>query len=38
MNPGFHSVPLHHINLKSYFALGQIIVGVIPTIPVEDIS
>ena len=38
MNPGFHSVPLHHKNLKSYFVLGQIIVGVKPTLPVGDIS
>jgi hypothetical protein len=38
MNPGFHSVPLHHINLKSYFVLGQIIVGVKPMLPVGDIS
>ena len=37
IDPGFHSVPLHHIDLKSYF-LGQIIVGVRPTLPVEDIS
>jgi hypothetical protein len=38
MNPGFHSVPLHHINLKSYFVLGQIIVVVKPMLPVGDIS
>jgi hypothetical protein len=38
MNPGFHSVPLHHNNLKSYFVLGQIIVGVKPLLPVGDIS
>ena len=34
----FHSVPLPHINLKSDFALVQIVVGVIPTLPVEGIS
>ena len=37
-NPGFHSVPLHHINLKSHFVLRQIIAGVKPTLPVGDIS
>jgi len=34
----FHSVPLPHINLKSDFDLVQIVVGVIPTLPVEGIS
>jgi len=34
----FDSVPLPHINLKSDFALLQIFVGVIPTLPVEGIS
>jgi hypothetical protein len=38
VNPCFHSVPLHHINLKSDFASGQVVVGVRPTLPVEDIS
>ena len=38
MDPGFHSVPLHHINLKSHFVLRQIIAGVKPTLPVGDIS
>jgi hypothetical protein len=36
--PGFHSVPLHHINLKSDFVSGQVVVGVLYTLPVEDIS
>jgi hypothetical protein len=31
-------VPLHHIKLKSNFASGQILVGVGPTLPVEDMS
>jgi hypothetical protein len=35
---GFHSVPLHHIKLKSNFASGQIVVWVGTTLPVEDIS
>jgi hypothetical protein len=38
VDPGFHSVPLHHINLKSDFVSGQDVVGVRPTLPVEDIS
>jgi hypothetical protein len=25
--PGLHSVPLHHINLKSDFVSGQVVVG-----------
>jgi hypothetical protein len=28
----------HHINLKSDIVLGQVVVGVQPTLPVEDIS
>ena len=36
--PGLHSVPLHHINLKSDFVSGQVVVGVRPTLPVDDIS
>jgi hypothetical protein len=35
--PGL-SVPLHHINLKSDFVSGQVVVGLRPTPPVEDIS
>ena len=38
VDPGYHSVPLHHINLKSDFASGHVVVGVRPTLPVEDIS
>jgi hypothetical protein len=38
VDPCFHSVPLHHINLKSDFVSGQVVVGVRPTLPVEDIS
>ena len=38
VDPFFHSVPLHHIKLKSNFASGQILVGVGPTLPVEDMS
>jgi hypothetical protein len=38
VDPGFHNVPLHHINLKSDFVSGQVIGGVRPTLPVEDIS
>jgi hypothetical protein len=34
----FHSVPLHHINLQSDFVSGQVVVGVRPTLPFEDIS
>jgi hypothetical protein len=29
--PGLHSVPLHHINLKSDFVSGQVVVGLRPT-------
>ena len=29
---------MFHINLKSDFAYGQVIVGVRPTLPVQDIS
>jgi hypothetical protein len=29
---------VNHINLKSDFASGQVVVGVRPTLPVEDIS
>jgi hypothetical protein len=35
VEPGFHGVPLHHINLKSDFVSGQVVVGVRPTL--EDI-
>ena len=38
VDTGYHSVPLHHINLKSDFASGHVVVGVRPTLPVEDIS
>ena len=38
VDPGFHNVPLHHIHLKSGFVWGQVVVGVRPTLPVEDIS
>ena len=38
INPCFHNVPLHHINLKSDFVSRQVIAGVRPTLPVEDIS
>ena len=38
VDPGFHSVPLHHIKLKSNFVSGQVVVGVRPTLPVEDIA
>jgi hypothetical protein len=37
-DPGFHSVALHHINLKSEFVSGEVVVGVRPTPPVEDMS
>ena len=37
VDPGFHSVPLHHINLKSDFVSGQVVVGVRSTLPVEYI-
>jgi hypothetical protein len=38
VDPGFHNVPLHHINLKSHFVSGQVVVGIGHTLPVEDIS
>jgi hypothetical protein len=38
VDPGFHNVPLHHINLKSHFVSGQLVVGVRHALPVEDIS
>ena len=38
VDPGFHSVPLHHIKLKSNFVSGQVVVGVGSTLPVDDIS
>ena len=38
VDPGIHSVPLHHINLKSDFVSGHVVVGVRPTLPFEDIS
>jgi hypothetical protein len=38
VDPGFHNVSLHHINLKSDFASGQVVVRVRHTLPVEDIS
>jgi hypothetical protein len=38
VDPGFHYVPLHHIKLKSNFVSGQVVVGVGPTLPVEDIA
>jgi hypothetical protein len=36
--PRFHNAPLHHINLKSNFVSGQVVVGVLHTLPVGDIS
>jgi hypothetical protein len=36
--PDLHSVPLHHINLKSDFVSGQVVVGIRPTLPFDDIS
>ena len=36
--PGLHSVPLHHINLKSDFVSRQVVVGIRPTLPFDDIS
>ena len=38
VQPGFHSVPLHHIKLKSNLVSGQVVVVVGPTLPVEDIA
>jgi hypothetical protein len=38
LDPGFHNVSLHHIKLKSNFATRQVVVGVGPTLPVEDIA
>jgi hypothetical protein len=38
VDPGLHSVPLHHIKLKSNFVSGQLVVWVGHTLPVEDIS
>ena len=38
VDPGLHSVPLLHIKLKSKFVSGQVVFGVGPTLPVEDIS
>ena len=38
VDPGFHNVSLHHINFKSDFVSGQVVVGVRYTLPVEDIS
>ena len=38
VNPCLHSVPLHHINLKSDWAKGQVVGGVRPTLPFDDIS
>jgi hypothetical protein len=38
VDPVFHSVPLHHIKLKSNFVSGQVVVGVGHTLPEEDIS
>jgi hypothetical protein len=35
---GFHNVSLHHIKLKSNFVTRQVVVGVGPTLPVEDIA
>jgi hypothetical protein len=36
--PGLHSVPLHHINLKSDFVSGEVVVVIRPTLPFDDIS
>jgi hypothetical protein len=38
VDPGFHSVPIHHIKLKSNFVSGQVVVWVGHTLPMEDIS
>ena len=38
VNPCFHSVQLHHINLKSDYVSGEIVGGVRLTLPFEDIS
>jgi hypothetical protein len=38
VDPGFHSIPLLHIKLKSNFVSGQVVIGVGHTLPVEDIS
>ena len=38
VDPGFHNVPLHHIKLKSNFVSRQVVVGVGPTLPVENIA
>ena len=36
VDPGFHSVPLHRINLKLYFISGKAVVGIRCILPVED--
>jgi hypothetical protein len=38
VDPGFHSVPLHCINSKLFFASGQAVVGIRSMLPVEDSS
>ena len=38
VDPVFHSVLLHHINLKSDFVSAQVVGGVRPTLSFEDIS
>ena len=38
VDPRFHNVSLHHINLKSDLVSGQVVVGVRPTLPVEGVS
>jgi hypothetical protein len=37
LTQGFTVFP-HHINLKSDFVSGQVVAGMRPTLPVEDIS
>ena len=38
VDPCFHNVPIHHIKLKSDFVSGQVVGGVRPTLPFEDIA
>ena len=38
VDPSFHSVPLHRINLKLAFVSGQAVVGIRCMLPVEDSS
>ena len=38
VDPGFHSVPLHRINLKLDFVSGEAVVGIRCMLPAEDSS